>query len=363
MGEKTVAKPQEPQAGGVTRYEGGAHEVERRGDTSAALLSAQSEAMVKARFYIAVNRPRDWDDVRQKLLRACERPGFAGSAHEKVWGAAWFNKPVGEGVEGFSIRFAEEALRSMGNIDVETTPIYEDDQKRVLRVTVLDLESNVSIPTSITVPKRVTRKYLRKGQIALEVRVNSKNETTYVVEASDDEVFQQQQSLASKAIRNGVLRLLPGDIQAECRERILAIRRGEAAKDPDAYRKKVVDGFAKLNILPSDIKALLGGPIDKASPEQLTDLRDLWQAISEGKTTWAAALETATDNRGEKPAEKKKGKPGIDGLTEKLKETQAATCSHPKVPPSKLKGGKAVACPDCGEELGGEPAQQTLGGE
>jgi hypothetical protein len=342
-----------PGAGTVTRYEGGAQELERRGDTSTALLAAQAEAMVKARFFIAIQRPRDWDDVRTKLLRACERPGFAGSATEKTWGAAWFRKPVGEGVEGFSIRFAEEALRAMGNIDVETTPIYEDDSKRVLRVTVLDLESNVSMPTSITVSKTIIRKFLKKGQEALRTMVNSRQETTYLVEASEDEVFQKQQVLASKAIRNGVLRLLPGDIQAECRERILAIRHGEAAKDPDGFRKKVVDGFAKLNVLPSDIKKFLGHDLAKASPEQLTGLRDIWQQIGEGKTTWVAVMEAVAEERGEQPPDPEKKKPGLEGLTKKLKETGKA-CSHPKVPPSKvaaLKPGKSIVCEDCGEEL------------
>lgn len=360
------AGQEKPGAGTVARFEGGAHELEARGDTNAAMLSAQAEAMVKARFYIAINRPRSWDDVRTKLLRACERPGFAGSATEKTWGAAWFRKPVGEGVEGFSIRFAEEALRCMGNIDVETTPIYEDDQRRVLRVTVLDLESNVSIPTSITVPKTVTRKYLKKGQEALRVMVNSQNQTTYLVEATDDEVFQQQQSLASKAIRNGVLRLLPGDIQAECRTRILAIRAGEAAKDPDGFRKKVVDGFAKLNVMPSDLKKLLGCDLAQASPAQLTDLRDIWQQIDEGKTTWAAVMEANTDDSAPAEGEKKETKKGLAGVTERLQgEEKPKDCSHPGVPPSRLAAlpkGKSIVCGDCGEELKPEaPEQKSIG--
>jgi len=307
---------------GVTRYEGAAQEIERRGDTSAVMLAAQAEAMVKARFYIALNRPRDWDDVRAKLLRACERPGFAGSATEKVWGAAWFRKPVGEGVEGFSIRFAEEALRCMGNIDIETTPIYEDEQKRVLRVTVLDLESNTSFPTSVTIEKTIVRKFLKKGEEALRVMVNSRNETTYLLPAGEDDVFQKQQVMASKAIRNGVLRLLPGDIQAECRTRILAIRQGEAAKDPDGFRKKVADGFAKLNVLPSDLKKYIGHDLAQASPAELTDLRDLWQQIEEGKTTWASVLEAQAEERGEQPPPGEKPKPGLEGLTDKLKGTE-----------------------------------------
>jgi len=34
--------------------------------------------------------------------------------------------------------------------------------------------------------------------------------------------------------------------------------------------------------------------------------------------------------------------------------TDATTCEHPKIPPSRVKRGKPVPCPDCGEELHGE---------
>ncbi len=360
-----VPPPTAASPGTVARREMGAEQLSRTGETSTALLIAQAEALVKVRFFVALQRPRDWDDVRTKLLKACERPGFAGSATEQTWGAAWFNKPVGKGVEGFSIRFAEEALRCMGNMDVETTPIFEDENKRILRVAVLDLEANVSIPTSVTVEKTVVRKFLKKGQEALKVMVNSVNERTFLVEASEDEVFQKQQALASKAIRNGVLRLLPGDIQAECRTRILAIRHGAAAKDPDGFRKTVADGFAKLNVLPSDIKKYLGHDLAKASPAQLTDLKALWVEITNGATTWAAALASALEDRDETPPETATQKPGLDGVADRLKETKVAACGHKKVPPSKvskLKAGETLLCGECGANVSNPEAtaQATL---
>ena len=327
------------QPGTVARQEFGASQIESTAETSTALLAAQAEAVVKARFTIALRRPRDWDDVRARLLRACERPGFAGSATErdpkKNWGAAWYHKPVGDGVEGFSIRFAEEALRCMGNIDVETLPIYEDERKRVLRVTVLDLESNISIPTSITVEKTVTRRFLKKGEEALRVTVNSRQETTYLVWATEDEVFSKQQNLASKAIRNGVLRLLPGDIQAECRKRILEIRQGDAAKDPDGFRRKVADGFAKLNVQPSDLKKYLGHDLAQCSPAELTDLRELWQAIEDGKTTWLEELTRVLEERGEvEDLTGEAPKRGLDGATERLSATAPPPSASPTATPA-----------------------------
>jgi len=316
----TQIAPATPSGPGmVARTEFGATQIDVSGETAGTALAAQARAIVEARFIMALRRPRDWDDVRSRLLRACERPGFAGHATEKVWGAAWYRKPIGDGVEGFSIRFAEEAIRCMGNIDVQTVPVFEDDHKRLITVTVTDLEANIAFPTSIAIEKTVERRFLRKGEEAMRVRIGSRNEPVYIVPATDDEVFSKAQNLASKAIRNGALRILPGDIQAECRKRILEIRLGDAAKDPDKVRKEVADGFAALNVLPSHLKDYLGHDLGQATPAELADLRELWQSIKAGKTTWAAVMAEEVAERGEAPPPEPEKKPGLEGVTEKLK--------------------------------------------
>lgn len=265
------------------------------GETSSSAMAARVTALAQAKFIMAMKRTRNMDDVRQKMLRACERPGFAGDANEKVWGAAWYKKPVGDGVEGFSIRFAEEAIRALGNIDVQTVTLWDDERKRIVEVTVLDLENNISYPTSITLEKTVERNKLPAGTVAIRQRTNSYGKPVYIIPATDDEVFGKQQNLISKAIRNGALRLLPGDIQAECRTRIMQIRNGDAAKDPDGFKRKVLDAFATLNVMPPQLEEYLGHPLGNATPAELTDLRELYTAIKEGRTTWAEIMSEATD--------------------------------------------------------------------
>lgn len=325
-GPKTTAMtPAAPAKGQIARRTFGGQEIEASAETAGTALAAQARAMVEARFVMAMRNPRDWDDVRSKMLRACERPGFAGSMSEKVWGAAWYRKPVGDGAEGFSIRFAEEALRAMGNVDVQTVPVYEDDDKRIITVVVTDLESNLSFPTSLIVTKTVERRKLRQNETALRVRTNSRGEPTYIVEATEDDVFQKQQNLISKAIRNGALRLLPGDIQAECRARILAIRSGDAAKDPDGARKKVADAFAGLNVMPSHLKEYLGHDLSTATPAEIADLRDLYNELKDGKTTWAEVMAEVLDEREEAAGgQATPQKSGIDALTDKLKASTPA---------------------------------------
>ena len=310
----------------VQRQNFSSTELATTGETVASVLAARAKAEVEARFIVAMKRPRDLDVVRTKLLKACERPGFAGSATEKInTGSAWYKKPIGEGIEGFSIRFAEEALRCLGNMDARSFVLWEDDVKRLVQVEVMDLETNVSIPTVIVVDKTVERKFLKKGEEAISVRVNSKNEPTYLRAATEDEVVQKQNSLISKALRNGILRLLPGDIQAECRARILEIRRGAVAKDPEGFKKKVIDGFAYHNVGPNDLKWYLGHDVGTCSQMELSALRDLWKEIDEGKLTWAQVVKDVSEERGAKPdAEDGEAPKGLDKVKRKARAKQEA---------------------------------------
>lgn len=367
-----------PAAGVMQRQEFGAQSLVAGAETATAALAAREKAMVEARFIMAMRRPRDWDEVRTKMLAACERPGFAGSATEKVWGAAWYRKPVGEGAEGFSIRFAEEAMRAMGNIDVLPATVYEDDRKRIVTVMVLDLETNNSNTTTLTIDKTVERKFLKKGDVPLRSRTNSQGETVHLLPATEDDVFTKQQNLVSKAIRTGILRILPGDIQAECRARILAIRHGDVAKDPTAMRRKIADGFAALNVSPVQLKEYLGHDLASCTPAELVALRELWEGLKDGETTWAEVMAEVREGRGEgvAPESAEKPKTGLDAATERLQARAAAAtpappadapaeppapqldpkdCPHEKVPPSSLRPGTETACPDCGTVLQGEP--------
>jgi hypothetical protein len=120
-------------------------------ETASTAVAAQAKAMVEARYIMAMQRPRNWDQVRQDIVRECKRPSFA---HNK---SAYYRKPIGQGVEGLGIRFVEVALRCMTNVLVETTMIFEDDAKEVHRVAVTDLESNLTYPLDVRVSKTVER--------------------------------------------------------------------------------------------------------------------------------------------------------------------------------------------------------------
>lgn len=311
-------------AGTIAKNEFGAQSIEATGETVASVLAARAKAEVEARYIVAMKRPRDWLDVRARMLAACERPGFAGLDKRKgEFGQAWWSKPVGNSsIEGFSIRFAEEALRNMGNMDARTQILWEDDNKRIIEVTVMDLEANLSIPTTIVIEKTIERKFLKKGEVAISSRTNSYGETVYLRKSTEDETTQMQNSQVSKAMRNAILRLLPGDIQAECRNRILQIRYGDVIKDPKQFQKKIADGFAKHGITPSELTKYLGHELSSSSQSELAMMRDLWKEIDAGKATWHEIVSAKAVEEGEEPPNEN---PPIKDLTEKLKQKNRST--------------------------------------
>ncbi len=261
-------------------------------ETASTAVAAQAKAMVEARYIMAMQRPRDWDQVRQTLLRECRRPSFA---HNK---SAYYRKPIGQGVEGLGIRFVEVALRCMTNVLVETTMIFEDESKEVHRVSVTDLESNVTYPLDVRVSKTVERSKPMDDGSFITVRKNSYGKNVYTVPANDDDLLNKRAALISKAIRTLGLRIIPGDMQDEAEDIIKSVRMDEAARDPDAERKKIADAFAGIGVKAADLVAYLGHSLDSCSPPELVDLRGIYGAIKDGEATWKTVMENKVEQSG-----------------------------------------------------------------
>jgi hypothetical protein len=284
-----------PEANQLIRKDFGGISTSRESAATAA-LTAKARADIEARWTMALHRPRNLDQVRTMLLKECRRPGFAASAI--------YRKPIGDGVEGLSIRFAEAAARCYGNVAMEVTQIYDDPDTRVMRVSATDLESNVTWPQDVTVSKTVERKFLRKGQLAVASRTNSYGDIVHLVEASDDDLLNKQGALVSKALRTCILRIIPGDLQDEAYDVCNAILKDAAAKNPDAARNAVCDAFAEQGIHPVNLEEWLGHKLDVATPVEIEQLRRLFVAIRDGEATWPEALSARAEQLAKKPESK-----------------------------------------------------------
>lgn len=256
-------------------------------DTASSAVAAQAKALVEARYIMALRRPRDMDVVREKMLKECMRPSFAAVAR--------YVKPIGKDRSkwpaGPSIRFAEAAVRNMGNITVETMTVYDDREKRIVRVTVTDLEANVPYFQDVVVTKTVERRHKKDGDTVVSTRTNSYGDTLYILEATDDDIVNKQQALISKAIRTQGLRLIPGDIVDECMDQVMVTQQNADATDPDAAKRKLFDAFHTLGVQAAQLKEYLGHDAASLSAKELSDLRALYAAIRDGEATWRDVMD------------------------------------------------------------------------
>ncbi len=332
-----------------------------REDTTAA-LAAQVKATVEARFIMALQRPRDNDMARDRILSECKRPKFAESAR--------YRRPVGKKkneqtgrweesfIEGPSIRFAEAAMRAMGNIDVQTMTTFDSPDKRTIQVAVTDLESNTTYARDITVLKVVERKNLKKNQQPLGTRLNSYGETLYVVVATESEVATKEAAEVSKSIRTLGLRHVPGDILDEAMELCVQTMANSDAKDPEAARKAIVDAFSAIGVKPADLKLYLGQDVGSCSPAQIGELRALYAALKAGEFAWSDVIEPEpSGDDGDDSAH------GVTSLKDRMKKRAADKAAAEKAPPVIDVKGESVpptrpdeVDADTGEVTGAAPA-------
>ena len=296
----------------------------RQAETAGSALAEQSKAAVQARWIMAMQRPRDIMRARELLLADCARPAFAAKAI--------YNKPVGKGVEGPSIRLAEAAARAMTNIYCDAATVYDDAEKRIVRVSATDLEANVTFPMDITIKKTVERNAPMPGRKIVAQRKNSRGGDVFEIEATDDEIIDRERAQLSKAMRTCLLRLIPGDILEEAIARCYEVNSGEVQRDIMGARKKMVDAFAGEGVTLAMMQEYLGHQITETTEKELVTLRGMFAALKDGETTWAEVAGTKA------PAEGPRA-PIVDALRAKvaaLQEKPTATPFVPKPAPASL---------------------------
>ncbi len=280
-------------------------------DPSAVASAEQAKARIQSAYIMAMQRPRNFDQARINILRSCDRPGFAELAE--------YAKPIGgSNIIGPSIRFAEECVRNWGNMDVTQQVVYDDETVRRITVTVTDYETNASFSSSVQIEKTVERKN-SSGREVLSERINSRGEKVFLVKATEDEIANKQGSAISKAMRNDVLRLIPQDLIAEALERARETLKKKDRTDPDSARKKLSDAFAKIGIMPNDLKEYLGHDLAQIQPSELQELRGIYQSISDGQSKWS---DYVTPPQEEESAQASDAKRKLHNLKEKLKKEE-----------------------------------------
>jgi hypothetical protein len=247
------------------------------GEQQAIAIAESKKAEIQASYIMAIKNPRSESMFRQKIIESCKNKYFANSS---IW-----KKPVGgKTIEGFSVRFTEEALRLWGNTISDKSVIYEDDEKKVIRFTLLDLETNTKYCEDATITKTIERKN-SKGYVVVGERKNSYGEDVFIVKATDDDIQNKEGAIASKKIRNLVLRIIPPYVKDEAREVILSTMAGQI-KDPKELLKKLCDSFSSLRVSVAMIEKYLGHKIEDCTNDELVSLNQIYQTVKDGEASF-----------------------------------------------------------------------------
>lgn len=311
-------------------------------ELAAQAVGARVQALVQAKFVMAAKMPRSLDVVRTAMKKRCQDPQFAAKARYCVERGNKKDPQTGQWVtnyiEGPSIRFVEEMTRHFGNIELSTTTLYDDEDKRVIRGEAIDYESNSSWSKEITVTKTVERSK-PKGEV-LGRRTNSYGKAVYILRATDADFEPKEGSAISKALRTLALRLLPGDIVAEMERLIIKTQETEDAKNPDAARLAVIDGFANIGITPEQLAEYLGHPTDTMSAEEIKRLRGFGVALAEGAITWRDLMDARGGGGDDAPADPEAAAKKAAKEAEVKKKVQE-TIDKKRAEAAGKKGGKA----------------------
>jgi hypothetical protein len=250
-------------------------------EVAASASAALAKATIEAKFVIALQRPRSVLNARAAILDACKRPRFAEGA--------WYNIP--NRGEGFTIRFAEQALNAWKNVDVQSVTAWENEDQRLVRITVTDLEQNLSYADEVLLNKTVERTRIKDGQHPISVRENSEGKKVFLVACTEDELLLKVNAAKSKVIRNSGLRLIPQDILEEAAEVIFATLK-HGGEDTKSTVKKITDGFGSLGVSPSDLEEYLGHKLESCSPKEVQTLRSIFLSIKDGESAWGDFLKS-----------------------------------------------------------------------
>lgn len=308
--------------------------VAKTGEMAAIAGAARAKAQIEAAYLVAINRPRDIDKAEKQILQACQDPTFADSAMwnrivgrekneatgqwEDVWG------------EGLNIRFAEEAVQAMTNIHPSSDLVYEDEDTKVFKITITDLEANVAYSKDVTIKKTIERQKLNRGQVAISERTNSRGQIVYVVAATEMDMRNKQAAAESLVMRTNGLRLIPARIKAKAIEQIKATILANEKASPGVIGR-LLKSFEEFGATKEQIDKLLHHDLAQVTGEEIVKLRGLYRAIKDGETTWQETINAAVEIR----PEPEKASVSLDDVQEGKVEThtepgESQTGTEPK---------------------------------
>lgn len=214
---------------------------------------------------IAVQRPRNEAKILSDALKELDL--YPSLADEVM-----YRKPVGKDetgkmkyAEGLSIRAAESLANRWTNSAYACDIVGEDAESVTLAAVFMDYENN----TRRVIQKKVSRYYKAKNG----------EKKQHPPDRFMDVVIPANQS---KILREVINRSLPAGLKQEYEDKARKILGSE---DKNKRATKLVAAFIRLGVSKSQLEEFAGKKVDTMTPEEITELISVGNAIRDGETT------------------------------------------------------------------------------
>lgn len=249
------------------------------GELTPTSLAAEQQFEIQSAITIAKKFPRDEDTSSKMLMKACGRKAFAEDA-------TYAFPRGGSTISGPSVNLAREGARTWGNIRYGCDIVREDEISRLIRGWAWDMETNTRVSAEDQFKKLIQRKAGKE---------------TIWIKPDERDLRELTNRRAAILIRNSILQLLPKDLIEDALEAAKATLKKTVKQDPEAVNK-MINAFLAYRVNSSMIEKRLGHDPKKATPEELEELRGIFNSIRDGNSTVEEYFDVAGANQEDKPA-------------------------------------------------------------
>lgn len=225
--------------------------------TAAAGVQARQIAEVQAAIISAKKFPRDEGQAIAKILKTCERQGFAESAEYTY--ARGTNT-----ISGLSIKAAEEIQRCWGNMQSGLIELERSEDRSLCQAYALDLETNTRAELAFSV----------------EHYIDTRNGKKRVTDSRD--INGLILNYGNRIRRNCILSLIPDDIceliSQKCNE---TLQRTAGEKKLQDRIESMLKKFAEIGVSSQMIAVRLKHNTQSISERELTQLGKIYNSIKQ----------------------------------------------------------------------------------
>jgi len=217
--------------------------------------SEQTRAMqeVQASILMAMRYPRNEDDCRKSLLRACERQGLAEQAQ--------YVYPKGNTkVSGPAIRLLEEAARQWKHIDSGWRIIQESPKGATVMAYAWDMQMNTRTRIEFFV------EYTRKAGGRFN-RIEDPREQ-----------YEHVANMSSRRLRACLQKIIPAYIIDEAIEQCDKTLNA----DPEVKASAMLEAFDKLGVTQEMIEKRIGHKVEALTKQEVVNLKKIYTSLRDG---------------------------------------------------------------------------------